>query len=116
MIERLVPINQNATNSRSSSWLIEVGNGFQQNLTKFWRNGGDIHEARYLLPPISQYEEITKRGSGQNITSMLLLCGILVPESQEGAAGNLHQIKLAEDYKSKWLMLFGGGLTKITIE
>ena len=116
VIERLMPINQNATNSRPSGWLLKVGDSFQQKSTKVWRNGGDIPEARDLLPPVRQYEEITKRGAGQNITSILLLRSILVPESQEGLAGNPHQIKLYEDYKSKWLMLVGDGLTKIRIK
>ena len=74
-------------------------------ITTVWRNGGNITEASALLPPVSPYEELTKRGAGQNITSMLLIRGILLPMDCDGAAGNISKIQLATDYKKKWLML-----------
>jgi len=116
VIERLKPLNQMGTIDGQSGWMLHVANRFQPNAVKVWRNGGYITEASALLPPVSPYEELTKRGAGQNITSMLLLRGILVPIDNDGAAGNILKIRLAADYKRKWLMLVGDGLTQIRIK
>ena len=53
------------------------------------------------MPPIRLYGELTKSGSVQNITYMLLIRGILVPIDSEGAAKNIRKIRLAHDYKKK---------------
>jgi len=106
VIERLKP----------SGWILQVGDQFQPNAVRVWRNGGNITEASALLPPVSPYEELMKRGAGQNITSMLLIRGILVPIECAGAAGSISKIRLAPDYKNKWLMLVGDGLTQIWIK
>ena len=64
-------------------------------------NGGNITEASAIMPPIRLYGELTKSGSVQNITYMLLIRGILVPIDSEGAAENIRKIRLAHDYKKK---------------
>ena len=68
------------------------------------------------MPPIRLYGELTKSGSVQNITYMLLIRGILVPIDSEGAAKNIRKIRLAHDYKKKWLMLVEDGLTQMWIK
>ena len=112
----LMPLILKANPTRLSGCLVQVGDNFQRNSTKVWRNGGKIPEARALLPPVSLHKEISKRGAVKNIKVMILLQGIIVPQSSEGAAGNLCEFKLADDYKSKWLVLVRDGLTQIRIK
>ena len=52
----LRPLILRATPTRPSSWIIQVGENFQRNSTKVWRNGGNIPEARSLLTPVSTQE------------------------------------------------------------
>ena len=99
-----------------SGRLIKVGDYFQPKSTNVWRNGVNITEASSLIPLLSLYKELTKCGAGQNITSMLLICGILVPIDSEGEAGNVQKIILYNYYKNNWIMLVGDGLTKVRIK
>ena len=89
VIDRLKPLNQKAMYDHPSGWKINVGDYFQPNSTNVSGNNVNITDVNALLPPISPYEEPTKRGDGQNITFMLLICGILVPIDSEGEAGNI---------------------------
>ena len=93
----LRPLIFKANITRLSGWLIQVGDNFQCESTKVWRNGGNIPKARAILPPVSPHEEISKRGAGRNIIVLLFLRGILVPQSAEGAAVNMCEVKLADD-------------------
>ena len=111
-----MPLILKATPTRLSGCLIKVGDNFQLNSTKVWSNCVNIPESRALLPLVILHKEISKRGAVKNIKVILLLQGIIVPQSSEGAAGNLCEFKLADDYKSKWLVLVRDGLTQIRIK
>jgi hypothetical protein len=115
VVQRLAPINTKAYQGKPSGWLLQIGDGFQQSSVNLWRNGGNITPASALLPPICPHDEITNIGAGQNIVSLLLLRGILEATDFDGTNGDMRKIRLAPDYKNKWMMLVGDGLTQMRV-
>ena len=98
-VDILKPLNQISMNDLPSGWLIKVGDYFQPKSKNISRSGSNITEASSLLPPIIPYEELTKRGAGQNITFMLLIRGILLPIDSECSSSNILKILLVHDFK-----------------
>ena len=77
----LRPLILKANPTCPTGWLIQLGDNFQRNSTKVWRNGENFPKDRAIFPPVSLHKEIYKHRAGHNITVMLLLRGILVPQS-----------------------------------
>jgi hypothetical protein len=78
-----------------------------------WR--GTPQPVKFLLPPVSPENETTNRGAANVVMSLLLLQGIIVPTDSEGARGDIRKMKLAEDYKSRFVMLVGDGLSQVRV-
>ena len=89
---------------------------FQRHCTYSWRRGGKIDPVAALVPPVSPDDETTNIGAGQNVVSLLLMRGILEGVDSRGVDGDVTKVKLADDYKNKWLMLVGDGLTQIRVK
>ena len=69
--------------------------------------------AKLLIPPVSPENETTNKGAANVIMSLLLMHGILEPTTNDGANGDLKGIRLAHDYKDRFVMLVGDGLSQI---
>ena len=74
-----------------------------------------VGDARALIPPVSPEDETTNVGAAKNVLSLLLLYGILVATDATGTEGNIKSINLATNYKDRWLMVIGDGLTQIRV-
>ena len=123
IVERLKPLVQTSLKPRKEdgfpgrkAGLLRRIDSFQRSCTYTWRNAGDISPASTIIPPVSPEDETTNVGAGQNVVSLLLMRGILEPSKRGGEDGDVSKVRLADDYKSKWLMLVGDGLTQIRVK
>ena len=79
--------------------------------TSIWR--GDVGPVKLLIPLVSPDNETTNKGAANMIMSLLLMHGVLEATSNEGANGNLKGICLSDNYKDRYMMLVGDGLSQI---
>ena len=115
VIESIKVCNNKKSESRHAGFIRRAFH-FQRSVTHTWRNGGHTPCAQEIVPPVSPDDERTNVGAAKNMVSLLILRGILILLNAEGAKGMLSELKLHNDYKSKWVMLVGDGLTQIRVK
>ena len=81
---------------------------------QIWR--GQVTPAKLLIPPVSPENETTNRGAANVVMSLLLYHGIVVPVSNQGANGDVKEMRLAEDYGERYVMLVGDGLSQVRVQ
>lgn len=87
---------------------------FQHDAVKNWR--GKSPKVALLIPPVSPEDETTNIGPAKVVLSLLTLFGILEVTQQDGSMeGNLNSLKLTENYKERYLMVVGDGLSQLRI-
>ena len=79
-----------------------------------WR--GHLTPAKMLIPPVSPENETTNRGAANIVMSLLLYHGIVEPVNYDGANGDVKGMELADDYKERYVMLVGDGLSQICVK
>ena len=79
--------------------------------TKVWR--GEVGPVKLLIPPVSPDNETTNKCAAKFIMLLLLMHGVVEATSNDGVNGNLKSICLARDYKDRYVMLVGDGLSQI---
>ena len=79
--------------------------------TKVWR--GEVGPVKLLIPPASPDNETTNKGATNVTMSLLLMHRVVQATSNEGVNGNLKGICLTNDYKDRYVMLVGDGLSQI---
>ena len=86
---------------------------FQHNTTK--RLMGDRKKCPLLIPPISKEDETMNKGAAKVILSLLALFGIMEGQSYEGEHGNVRELELAVNYKKRYLVIVGDGLSQMRV-
>ena len=71
---------------------------------------------KLLIPPVSPDNETTNKGAANVIMSLLLMHGVVEATSNDGVNGNLKSIRLTDDYKDRYVMLVGDGLSQIRVK
>ena len=84
---------------------------FQHNATKSWL--GDVAKCSMIVPPISNEDETTKKGAAKVILSIIALFGIMKGQDHEGVHGNVRSMELSENYKTRYLVIVGDGLSQM---
>ena len=79
-----------------------------------WR--GTLPPAKMLIPPVSPENETTNRGAANVVMSLLLYHGVVEPTDNNGANGDVKSIQLAADYKERYVMLVGDGLSQVRVK
>ena len=74
---------------------------------------GEVGPVKLLIPPVSPDNETTNKGAANVIMSLLLMHGVIEATSNDGVNGNLKSIHLAKDYKDRYVMCVGDGLSHI---
>ena len=81
---------------------------------KVWR--GTLPAAKLLIPPVSPEDETTNKGAANVVMSLLLLHGIVKAVDSDGANGDVSKMRLAPNYKEKYMMLVGDGLSQVRVK
>ena len=84
---------------------------FQHNTTKLWM--GDRKKRSLLVPPISKEDETMNKGAAKVILLLLALFGIMEGQSYEGEHGSVRELELAVNYKKRYLVIVGDGLSQM---
>ena len=79
-----------------------------------WR--GQLTPAKMLIPPVSPENETINCGAANVVMSLLLYHRIVEPVNNEGANGDVKGMQLTDDYRDRYIMLVGDGLSQIRVK
>jgi hypothetical protein len=112
--EDTLSVSDHLQPNRSYEGFYHSATNFQRRSTRKWRK--DPPRATVLAPPVSPDDETTTRGAGKVILSILLLFGLLEATDSTAIEGNVLAVKLPLDYKKRWLVLVGDGLSQMRLQ